>query len=165
MSKLIGVVVATFIIAVAVSVSCLWIVNYANGDKLTRSFFKQPVDHQVVEFSHYSFDDQYALYIYGQQHREPPAGYLTELLARRGESAIGPLEAKLLNAHADLTIRDTLLVFRDMSALRVYDVGSDPQLLRTLGLAADRIRDPYWRDMCESWVREIRNTQFPKGMR
>lgn len=157
--------IAALIIAVAVSVSCLWIVNYANGDKLTQSFFKQPVNQQVVEFSHYSFGDQYALYIYGQQHREPPAGYLAELLARRGGSAIRPLEAKLLKAHDDLTIRDTLLVFRDMSALRVYDVGSDPQLLRTLGLAAGRIRDAYWRDMCEGWVREIRNTRFPDGMR
>jgi hypothetical protein len=127
--------------------------NGSAGDAIA-DFFRKPLAAQEKEFSRYDFDDQFRIYLAGQR-REPPYVHLADSLAREGSAVAEPLRLKLVNATDDLTIRDILAVFREMTTLQTHEVKKDKQVMDALRGTVLRIQDPYWKGMCEQWVRQI----------
>ena len=114
----------------------------------------------MAEFSSFDPERQYAIFVCGNQTREPPSIHLATPYAKEGSAIVGFLKAKLKAARGDMTIRDIMLVFAEMSRLRTYDVAGDGDLMNAMAEAAVRVKDPDWKRMCEQSLSEIqRHTQ------
>ena len=53
-------------------------------------------------------------------------------------------------------MRDLLLIFQEMTALRSYDVKSNSVLMRTLDMRVAAIKETEWRSVCPRMLRSIR---------
>lgn len=124
---------------------------------LSKTFFSKPTTTQINEFGGLNVDSQYAVFICGNQVREPPSIHLATPFAKEGEAVVGFLKAKLAAARGDLTIRDILLVFAEMSRRGTYNVAGDDDLMRVITEAVGKVKDMDWRRTCEQSVREIRH--------
>lgn len=127
-----------------------------NCSKLNKIFFTKPTTEQMAQFSSLDIESQYAIFICGNQVREPPSIHLATPFAKEGQSVVGFLKAKLIAATSDLTIRDILLVFSDMSRYKSYNVVGDTDLMKVIVAAVDRVRDPFWKKTAEQSLDEIR---------
>ncbi|MGH6755568.1 MAG: hypothetical protein ACREDP_25765, partial [Bradyrhizobium sp.] len=129
--------------------------------KLSTTFFSKPTTMQMAEFRSLDIDSQYAVFICGNQRREPPSIYLATPFAQEGKSVVGFLKAKLLAARGDLTITDILLVFEEMSRAQTYNVGGDDDLMKVITDAVGRVKDAFWKKTCEQSLSEIRQRATP----
>ena len=138
---------------------CAWATEDSsnlNCSKLSKTFFTKPTSEQMAQFSSLDIENQYAVFICGNQVREPPSIHLATPFAKEGQSVVGFLKAKLTAATGDLTIRDILLVFLDMSRYRSYNVAGDTDLMKVITAAVDRMKDPFWKKTAEQSLDEIR---------
>jgi len=124
--------------------------------KLNKTFFRKPTTVQMAEFGDLDIESQYAVFICGNQVREPPSIHLATPFAKEGPAVVGYLKAKLAAARGDLTIRDILLVFEEMSRRKTYDVVGDVDLMLVISQAVGRVKDADWRKACEQSLSEIR---------
>jgi hypothetical protein len=120
------------------------------------NFFEKPTTTQVAKFRLYSIDDQYAIYLYGNQRLEPPAQYLAAPFGAEGRKVVCYLSQRLTRTSSDATIRDIILVFSRMSLERAYNVGKDVKLMQLLKTSLARIRDPGWKKIAEGMLASIR---------
>ena len=123
--------------------------------KYRDTFFSKPTTVQMAEFDSLTVENQYAVFICGNQVREPPSIHLATPFAKEGAAVVGFLKAKLTNADGDLTIRDILLVFAEMSRQRTYNVAGDGDLMRVITAAVGRVKDADWKKVCERSFGEI----------
>lgn len=124
--------------------------------KLNKTFFSKPTTVQMAEFGSHDVESQYAVFICGNQVREPPSIHLATPFAREGEAVVGFLKAKLAAARGDLTIRDILLIFAEMARHKIYDVAGDADLMRVIESGVSRMKDDFWRQHGEQSLSEIR---------
>src|SRR5262249_4465727 len=92
--------------------------SYVNGTdctELARTFFKLPDRIQNEEFLRRDIETRYSIYLCGNQYMHPATQYLAEPFARGGKSVADFLRAKLAQANDDLTVRDIVRVFEEMS--------------------------------------------------
>lgn len=82
--------------------------------------------------------------------------YLAEIFAREGNKVVGFLKTKLLEANDDLTIRDLVLVFSEMSRLKTYDVANDNELMHLISDRVGGMKDPGWKQTTREMVAEIK---------
>jgi hypothetical protein len=126
-----------------------------NCSELITTFFRKPPKVQIADFTTYSLDDQYEIYICGSQRVHPPAMHLTQVFASRGQAAVALLKTKLLGAQDDRTIRDVIAVFVEMNRQGTYAVARDSDLVRLMAESVQRIKDPDWRRITERMLREV----------
>jgi hypothetical protein len=124
--------------------------------QLTEYFYGKPPNERISQFVAADLEKQYAIYICGNQYLEPPATYLAEPFAREGAGIVGFLKNKLSLASDDGTIRDVVLVFKEMSRQRTYNVAGDTELMKVITEAVDRVKDPFWKKTSEQFLGEIR---------
>lgn len=127
--------------------------------KLNKSFFSKPTTVQMAEFGTLDIESQYAVYICGNQVREPPSIHLATAFAKEGATAVGFLKAKLAAAKSDLTVRDILLVFEEMNRRRTYNVAGDSDLMSVITAAVGKVQDAFWKKTCEKSLSEIRKSE------
>jgi hypothetical protein len=80
----------------------------------------------------YSLEDQYRIFRYGNDRREPPDLALVTPLAEKGAEAIPFLTEQLKSSTDDLAVRDIMYILEDMLRLKTYDVKADTALLNIL---------------------------------
>jgi hypothetical protein len=124
--------------------------------QLTEYFYGKPLNVRVSEFVAADLEKQYAIYICGNQYLEPPATYFAESFAHEGAGIVGFLKNKLSLASDDGTIRDVVLVFKEMSKQQTYNVAGDTDLMKVITAAVDRVKDPFWKKTSEQSLAEIR---------
>jgi hypothetical protein len=124
-------------------------------------FYARPLKDQIAAFSTYSFDEQYAIYIYGNQIRHPPAMYLAKPFGGEGLKVLVQLSSRLMKAESDATIRDVVLVFSEMSSQMAYDVAGDSQLMQLLSQSVARMKSDSWKAISEKELRSIRAEAAP----
>jgi hypothetical protein len=124
------------------------------------SFFRKPIDERIAQFSGYDIDSQYSIFICGNQFIEPPAIYLAGPFALEGRKVVALLRKKLLETKHDPTIRDIVLVFREMSRQGSYDVASDTDLMKLMADKVAGIEDADWRRITRQMVSEIAGTHI-----
>jgi hypothetical protein len=124
--------------------------------QLTEYFYGKPPNERIAQFVAADLEKQYAIYICGNQYLEPPATYLAEPFAREGGRIVGFLKDKLVRASDDGTIRDVVLVFKEMSRQRTYNVGGDSELMKVVDDRVAAMKDVDWKRLVERQVKEIR---------
>lgn len=125
-------------------------------NKLTRDFFNNSTtDEQERQFSKYSIEEQYDLFIFGNQVVHPPATYLARQFAKQGPAVVPFLKNKLKAAQEEVTIRDIVLVFSWLAQLKLYDIPKDQELM---GLLNQRVSNMHgiWKDATLEMVTKIR---------
>lgn len=120
------------------------------------AFYKLPLRQRIETFPTYGFDDQYAIYLYGNQAREPPAIYLAKPFAAQGEKVVASLSLRLEKTTNDSTIRDLVLVFSEMNSQHSYNVSDDATLMQLLRSAVSRMKNPGWKEISAKELASIK---------
>jgi hypothetical protein len=131
--------------------------------QLTDYFYGKPLNVRVSQFVAADLEKQYAIYICGNQYLEPPATYLAEPFARAGAGIVGFLKDKLSRASDDGTIRDLVLVFKEMSRQRTYNVGGDSELMKVVDDRVAAMKDEDWKRLVGQQLKEIREARTAGG--
>ena len=128
-----------------------------------RDFFNLTTNEQIKQFSKYGIETQYELLVVGNQVVHPPALYLIEEFARKGETVIPFLHTKLNQAKRDVAVRDIVAILSEMQRLRTYDVQGDASLM---ALAENRIAamQGKWKLVTQHMIEEIRRP-MPKDVK
>lgn len=124
-------------------------------DKLARTYFRKSLRQRIDDFTSNALAEQYNIYICGNQHRHPPALYLAPPFASEGARAAAFLRERLANTRDDLTIKDIIMVFVEMTRQHSYDVARDEELMPLIRQKAMTIEEPYWRGYVAATVAEI----------
>jgi hypothetical protein len=125
-------------------------------DKWIKTFYRIPRQDQSENFRSFKIEDKYSIFICGNQIVHPPAIYLARAFAMDGNTAADFLKAKLSQAKDDLTIRDIILVFREMSRQKTCDVAGDTVLMQCITDSVTRIKNEGWRNIVDQMVKEIK---------
>jgi len=87
----------------------------------------------------------------------PATQYLAEPFARGGKSVADFLRSKLAQANHDLTVRDIVRVFEEMSRSGTYDVANDRELMQLISARAEAMKDAEWKRSVTRMVEEIKS--------
>jgi hypothetical protein len=137
------------------ALTCL-IAAGCNDRNLEKSFFEKPAVDRVQRLRRYSLDEQYRIFRYGMDAKEPPAMGLAGPIADRGADAV-PFLVNKLNVDADdIAVRDILLIFERMQTSRSYNVKADASLMSLLTSKVSEVKDKGWQDTCLKGLKEIR---------
>lgn len=124
--------------------------------KIIKTFYKLSDNKQISAFGSYNVEQQYEIYICGNQKVHPPAIYLAWLFSREGETIVEFLRKKLEAAHGDMTIYNIILVYNYMNRDKIYNVADNSELMLSIETAAKRVEDDFFRGMSEQAVNQIR---------
>jgi len=126
-----------------------------HSSKWISDYFQLSMASQIAEFKNHSIDEQYELYIYGNQVVHPPAIYLARPFAEQGSSIVPLLSAKLRATEKETTIRDIAAVFSEVSKLKLYDFSKDPELMQLLDQRANAMHG-VWKKTTLEMISQIR---------
>ncbi|MBF0523955.1 MAG: hypothetical protein HQK56_02525 [Deltaproteobacteria bacterium] len=137
--------------------------EYYCSDLIGEIYGKESLEYRGDDFHNYPFEKQYAIFICGNQYIHPPTIYMSELFAiyvaklfaKEGNRIVAFLKMKLLEANDDLTIRDLILVFSEMSRLKTYDVASDDELMRLMFERVEGMKSIGWKEITLRMLAEI----------
>lgn len=120
------------------------------------TFFQKNHKVMIATFGEYDIDKQYAIYICGNQYIHPPMIHLAEPFAKGGEKIVAFLKDRLLETNDDLTIRDIVSVFSEMSRQEKFNVSNDSDLMQLMNAKITSMSNQNWREMAEKKLNEIR---------
>lgn len=123
---------------------------------MTKEFYRDSSTvRRMRHFRQYRVTEQYDLFIYGNQFRHPPAQYLAQCFALNGIEGVDLLRVKLREASDDLTIRDITKLLKEIDAMRMYDVAGDHELMTSLGMQVQHMKDPGWKALVTEMIAKI----------
>ena len=143
---------------VVLALACLLMLGCGSHD-LEKNFFRQPLANRVERLRQYSLADQYKIFRYGNDRKEPPFRDLANPIAERGATAVPFLLSRLNSKPDDIAVRDILLIFETMAASKSYEVKSDAALMVTLTSSVSRMKDHGWRDVCQKILQRIKDAK------
>ena len=126
--------------------------------ELEENFFKQPPADRVERLRRYPLTDQYKIFRYGNDRKEPPFMDLAEPIAEKGATAVPFLVEQLNSESHDIAVRDILLIFATMASSKSYDVKSDSVLMSALSSKVSAMKDKDWKDICSKMLHRIRDS-------
>ena len=126
--------------------------------ELEENFFKQPPADRVERLRRYPLTDQYKIFRYGNDRKEPPFMDLAEPIAEKGATAVPFLVEQLNSESHDIAVRDSLLIFATMASSKSYDVKSDSVLMSALSSKVSAMKDKDWKDICSKMLQRIRDS-------
>ena len=124
---------------------------------LEEKFFAQPPETRLERLRQYPLEDQYKIFRYGNDRREPPAIGLAKAIAERGASAVPFLVRQLDSKPDDIAVRDLLEIFETMANSKSYAVSQDPALMATLEAKVSEMRDREWQAICRKMLKRIKD--------
>ena len=114
-----------------------------NWHSMERSFFREPVGTRVERFRRYDLRDQYKIFRFGLDRREPPNFELADPIAEKGEMVVPFLLEQLKGTPEDQTVDDIIVIFEAMARLKTYNVSRDAELMATLTSKVSEIKDEH----------------------
>lgn len=124
--------------------------------ELEENFFKQPLANRVERLRSYPLADQYKIFRYGNDRKEPPFMDLADPIAEQGAKAVPFLLDQLNSESHDIAVRDILLIFETMATSKSYDVKSDSVLMNALSSKVSAMKDEEWKSICLKMLQRIR---------
>lgn len=113
--------------------SCIPRTSTVQESELIRNFFiKTKSSERIKEFKNYNIEEQYELFIFGNQVIHPPTRYLADPFVERGSTLVPFLKVKLRAAQDDITIHDITYLFLELARTKRYDVSNDQEILALL---------------------------------
>lgn len=124
--------------------------------RMIEDFYRLSTSEQLKAFKNYSVEEQYDLFLFGNQAVHPPAIYLVRLFSEKGAEIVPFLKSKLINARDRATIRDITSILSELSYLKLCNVQGDAGLLNVLEQKANSMQG-IWKDTTIKMVAEIRS--------
>lgn len=140
--------VLSFLFGILLSVAC-------EDRDLEENFFRQPLADRVERLRSYPLADQYKIFRYGNDRKEPPLMDLADPIAEKGAKAVPFLLDQLNSESHDIAVRDILLIFETMATSKSYDVKSDSVLMNALSSKVSAMKDKEWKDICSKMLQRI----------
>ena len=128
--------------------------DLATGNRYA-DFFRSTTTEQIRKFKNFGVDEQYSLFLYGNQVMHPPALYLARPFALNGLKAIPFLEAKLLATKSELTIRDISKLVLEIATLNQCDFPYDSDLVALLSKRANAMGG-IWKNVTLQTISDIK---------
>jgi hypothetical protein len=125
---------------------------------LEKRFFDKPAGDRVERLRQYSLADQYKIFRYGNDAKEPPAMELAGPIAERGAAAVPFLTDRLNASDGDITVRDISLIFETMEASGSYKVSADTRLMGVLASKVSGMKDRDWQATCLKMLQRIKGS-------
>jgi hypothetical protein len=157
-----------YLLAIVIWLTAVWTGAVAAEQKpwhayqnIVNEFYAKSLKERISAFPRYSFDEQYAIYLYGNQVQHPPAIYLADPFAAQGQSIVLPLSDRLKAATDDLTIRDLVMVFLAMSRDKTYNVAGNEGLMKLLRESAERMKHSGWKEIVEKEISGLKAVDPP----
>jgi hypothetical protein len=168
MSKVIRLSKITLMLAISMSTGCSFVSDLSIPRECrpwVKSFFHKPLEAQQADLRSFALEDQYRIYLCGNQVIHPPTMYLVESLAQGGKGVADLLKGELSKSNTDATVRDIIMVLREMQRLGTYDVAQDRKLMQLAADSISKMRDKDWRQMANEMLLEIEKDQraTPRG--
>jgi hypothetical protein len=123
--------------------------------KMVSDFFHVTLSEQVGQFKNYSLDEQYELYIFGNQVVHPAASYLARPFAEQGPVIVPFLKEKL-EAAEEATVRDIIVILAELAYLKLYDFSKDQELMTLMDQRAANMQG-IWKETTLEMISEIRS--------
>jgi len=146
------------LLAVCMSAGC----GHASDSALRREcqpwvkgFFQKPSKAQITELRSFALDNQYKIYLCGNQIIHPPTMHLAEPFAQGGAAVAELLTAELSKPNSDANVRDIIMALREMQRLGTYEVARDRALMQLATDSVERMRDKDWQQMANEMLLEI----------
>lgn len=140
-----------------VALLCAFLMTCNNGGQLEKDFFKHSLADRVERLRHYSLEDQYRIFRYGNDKIEPPDMGLANPIAERGPAAIPFMIKQLKSSTDDLAVLDIMLILRTMQNLKTYDVKRDAELMSVLETRISKMKSQEWQAFCREKLENIKN--------
>jgi hypothetical protein len=135
---------------------CMLLVTCNNKDtRLEKKFFSLPPAERTAIMRSSSLEDQYKIFRYGMDKREPPVLSLAEPIAQRGSTAIPFLTEQLKSTNDDAAVRDILWVLKRMADDYTYDLKQNGILVGILQKRISRMKSAWWQSYCRDNLEEI----------
>jgi hypothetical protein len=126
--------------------------------ELEENFFKQPAADRVERLRRYPLAEQYKIFRYGNDLKEPPFMDLADPIAEKGATAVPFLLGQLNSKSDDITIRDIVLVFETMAISKSYDVKSDTGLMSVLSFKVSTMKNEGWKGNSLKMLQRIKDS-------
>ena len=125
---------------------------------MERSFFREPVGTRVERFRQYNLQDQYKIFRFGLDRREPPNFELADPIAEKGEMVVPFLLEQLNGTPDDQTVDDVIVIFEAMARLKAYNVSRNAGLMATLTSRMLEMNDEHSKASASKALEYIKNS-------
>jgi hypothetical protein len=147
----------TMSIRLVLAFAGLFVTLGCENHDVEKDFFSQPLSNRVERLRQYSLANQYKIFRYGNDVKEPPLMDLAFPIAERGATAVPFLLNQLNSSPDDLTLRDILVILETMANSKTYDVKSNAALMTTLTSGVSEMKDQGWHDVCLKKLQRIKD--------
>jgi hypothetical protein len=129
------------------SIFCLLLVTTTScqADSIEERFFEGDILTRLERLETYPLEQQWRIFLYGNQVIHPPITGLALPVAKQGKAALTYILRQTEQSQNDLDFRDSLVVFQSMQRRGYYDVCGDEEAMQAIRSNEGKIRDPDWR--------------------
>jgi len=117
---------------------------------VAKDYFQKKRNLQEPDFNSYDLEQQYEIFIYGNNCIHPPFRYLAELMAQKGEEVVEFLTKKLQETEDAGVVIAIIDVFVFMEHLGTYQVSADNELIEVIQTAIQNIDSENARKFAQS---------------
>lgn len=141
-------------LAILVFWSAIALTGYS-AQTLERTFFQGEISTRNQRLAGYSMEEQWRIFLYGNQVIHPPATGLAEVLARQGEPMLKLILKSLESTKSDLDYRDSMVVFQMMQWHGDYAICASADVLARIKSNQGRIGSSDWRRVYGEMLAEL----------
>lgn len=124
---------------------------------MEKEFFKGDPQTRVERLRGYSLDEQWRIFVYGNQVVHPPIRELAIPIAERGKEALRFILRELEDSRGDLNFRDSMVVFEKMQKKGYYDVCADDSAMERIRKNEEKIEYRGWRELYREMAYDLCN--------
>ena len=117
---------------------------------VARDYFQKKRNLQEPDFNSYGLEQQYEIFVYGNNCMHPPFLYLAGLMAEKGGAVVEFLEKKLQETEDAGVVISIIDVFVFMELLQTYRVSADNELIKVIQTAIQNIEAENTREFAQS---------------
>lgn len=139
-------------------VSILWLLVALAGcsaQTVEREFFHGDIPTRNQRLAGYPMEEQWRIFLYGNQVIHPPATGLAAVLARQGEPMLQFILKSLEASKNDLDYRDSMVVFQMMQWHGDYAICDNGDILSRIKNNQNKINNLAWRKVYGEMLKEL----------
>ena len=134
---------------------CTSSIGEVQPSRMIEDFYRLSTSEQLKVFKIHSVEEQYDLFLFGNQTVHPPAVYLARPFAEQGASIVPFLKGKLIATRDETTIRDITTILTELYYLKLYNFQEDADLLDVLDQKVNLMQG-IWKDTTIKMLAKIR---------
>ena len=118
-----------------------------NGNSIEKQFFRDDIRTRMERLETYPLEQQWRIFLYGNQVVHPPNKTLALPIAKQGKPALDYILEQLEQPQHELDYRDALVVFDRMQEGGYYNVCGDEPAMDAIRRNESRISHTGWREV------------------